>query len=127
MWYSVHDKETLSSFGVFTESQQLSDTQIQLEWSEDPAIVGEWIKPHKDPETGEACLVEDTDLKLTVLMSRIRRQRDALLTRCDWTQFTDVNLPNKTEWAVYRQALRDLPANTQDPMNPVWPIHPTSS
>jgi len=27
-------------------------------------------------------------------------------------------------WAAYRQALRDLPANTADPRNPVWPIPP---
>jgi len=29
-----------------------------------------------------------------------------------------------TEMAAYRQALRDLPANTTDPANPVWPVKP---
>ena len=30
----------------------------------------------------------------------------------------------KTPWATYRQALRDLPANTSDPANPTWPTKP---
>jgi hypothetical protein len=30
----------------------------------------------------------------------------------------------KQAWLDYRQALRDLPANTEDPENPVWPIPP---
>lgn len=31
----------------------------------------------------------------------------------------------KLEWSSYRQALRDLPENTTDPFNPVWPVKPT--
>jgi len=27
-------------------------------------------------------------------------------------------------WMDYRQALRDLPANTTDPANPDWPVKP---
>ena len=27
-------------------------------------------------------------------------------------------------WKTYRQALRDLPANTSDPINPTWPTKP---
>ena len=32
---------------------------------------------------------------------------------------------SKQAWLDYRQALRDLPANTTDPLNPVWPEAPT--
>ena len=28
-------------------------------------------------------------------------------------------------WKTYRQALRDLPANTSDPSNPTWPTKPS--
>ena len=31
----------------------------------------------------------------------------------------------KQAWLDYRQALRDLPANTSDPSNPVWPYSPS--
>ena len=57
----------------------------------------------------------------------LRRDRVMLLTSSDWTQQPDSPLTDakKTEWATYRQALRDLPANTSDPANPVWPSQPT--
>ena len=57
----------------------------------------------------------------------LRRLRDQKLTQCDWTQIADVPLAEeqKTAWATYRQALRDVPANTEDPKNPVWPTAPT--
>lgn len=56
---------------------------------------------------------------------RIRRTKKLLDS--DWTQGNDTPLSNseKTEWATYRQALRDLPANTSDPKNPTWPSEPS--
>ena len=46
----------------------------------------------------------------------LRKDRNRLLTDCDWTRLDDNGLSSseKTEWATYRQALRDLPA-TQNP------------
>jgi len=60
------------------------------------------------------------------LMSECRYTRDLLLTKSDWTQFNDSPLTDakKQEWATYRQALRDLPANTDDPSAPLWPTKP---
>ena len=57
----------------------------------------------------------------------LRRDRDALLLSSDYTQTSDGPLTDakKTEWATYRQALRDLPSNTTDPANPTWPSKPT--
>jgi hypothetical protein len=53
-------------------------------------------------------------------------KRNALLTQSDWTQGADSPLSDtqKQEWATYRQALRDLPQNTVDPANPIWPTKP---
>jgi len=44
---------------------------------------------------------------------KLRRSRNFLLTESDWTQVADTPLTDskKTEWATYRQTLRDLPAN----------------
>ncbi len=42
----------------------------------------------------------------------------------DWTQNRDVVLSNDAEWKTYRQALRDLPANTTDWRNPTYPTKP---
>lgn len=54
---------------------------------------------------------------------QLRLERNALLTASDWTVLSDT--PTSTAaWKTYRQALRDLPANTTDPFNPVWPTPP---
>lgn len=53
----------------------------------------------------------------------LRIERDALLLASDWTQMPDAPV-DKTAWAEYRQALRDLPENTIDPENPIWPTPP---
>jgi len=60
-------------------------------------------------------------------MAGLRGKRNTKLTKSDWTQYTDSPLDNaaKGEWAVYRQALRDLPENSvEDPANPSWPDAP---
>jgi hypothetical protein len=46
-------------------------------------------------------------------LNRLRKKRDYLLQQSDWTQGNDspLSTSKKTEWATYRQALRDLPAN----------------
>lgn len=57
----------------------------------------------------------------------LRSKRNKLLQETDWTINNDSPLSQEKieEWKVYRQALRDLPANTTDPENPVWPQAPT--
>lgn len=54
----------------------------------------------------------------------LRKERDYLLSECDWTQVPDVPV-DSAAWATYRQQLRDLPANTTDPRNVVWPEPPS--
>jgi|TARA_A100001388_G_C28654545_1_gene443667 hypothetical protein len=46
-------------------------------------------------------------------LNRLRKKRDYLLQQSDWTQGNDspLSTSKKTEWATYRQTLRDLPAN----------------
>jgi len=46
----------------------------------------------------------------------LRFVRDEGLKESDWTQMPDSPLPDskKTEWAIYRQELRDLPTKYSD-------------
>ncbi len=55
----------------------------------------------------------------------LRRERNARLAACDWTQVPDAPLSEeqRAAWAAYRQALRDLPETT-DPTAPKWPVPP---
>jgi len=60
------------------------------------------------------------------LMAAIRAYRNYLLAQTDWTQNSDNKLTGtlKQAWKDHRQALRDLPENVVDPLNPVWPTPP---
>ena len=58
-----------------------------------------------------------------ILWARIRHQRDTELAATDWTQIAD-STADKTAWATYRQALRDLPASNTDPKKIKFPSRP---
>ena len=93
------------------------------------------VKAVKTQE-GNITLVEDDILveymayepeRVNARNTRIfKNKRNMKLSECDWTQLPNAPLSDskKQEWEVYRQALRDLPANTTDPENPVWPEAP---
>lgn len=53
----------------------------------------------------------------------VRAVRNAELAATDWTQVAD-SQANKTAWAAYRQALRDLPEQNADPKKIVFPTRP---
>ena len=72
-----------------------------------------------------ATIEELEAVKLELDKDYVRSNRNRLLAESDWTQNRDVVLSNDTEWKTYRQALRDLPANTTDWTNPPWPTKPS--
>jgi len=61
-------------------------------------------------------------------LNELRVARDVLLEKTD--KYATIDYPHASEeakqsWLNYRQALRDLPANTTDVENPTWPTPPT--
>jgi hypothetical protein len=77
---------------------------------------------------GMCCLVNVDPLTAEELQSRIdtqwraiRSARNELLKDSDWTQLSDSPV-DKTAWATYRQALRDI-TKQADPFNIAWPKH----
>ena len=56
-----------------------------------------------------------------------RKERNFRLQESDWTVLSDSPLSDSkiAEYKTYRQALRDLPANTTDYTNPTYPTEPT--
>jgi hypothetical protein len=58
-----------------------------------------------------------------VLAAETRAKRDNLLTASDWTQVADAPV-DQAAWAIYRQALRDIPAQEGFPASVVWPTPP---
>jgi hypothetical protein len=53
----------------------------------------------------------------------VRTSRDAKLAETDWTQVADAPV-DKAAWAAYRQALRDVPAQSGFPHEITWPEKP---
>lgn len=76
--------------------------------------------------TGEQTIRPFTPEEIAALgptADEIRAQRNALLSACDWTQLADAPVDDLA-WAVYRQALRDIPDQPGFPANVVWPVAP---
>ncbi len=74
----------------------------------------------------ETLEVEDKVITVHV-MEHLRRKRSLELFSSDWTQSPDspLSTAKKTEWATYRQELRDLPSTTYTAIDDiVWPTKP---
>jgi hypothetical protein len=54
---------------------------------------------------------------------QIRKWRNWELSRTDWTQVAD-SVVDQANWATYRQALRDLPAQSQSADAVEFPVAP---
>ena len=55
----------------------------------------------------------------------VRADRDRKLAECDWTQANDSPLKAASAWTTYRQALRDVPAQSGFPHTVNWPTKPS--
>lgn len=85
-----------------------------------------------DLKTGETTQTAETPAELAAMAqlaetnawAALRETRNSLLASSDWTVLGDSPTPTAV-WKAYRQALRDLPANTTDPFNVVWPTPPS--
>jgi hypothetical protein len=108
-------------------------SEIILSWNPQP----EWYRCNTSyesidvPEGYEKPPKEEFEAKLQELidaqpLKELRTKRNTLLADVDWVTLkaysTDTPVPD--EWKTYMQALRDLPSNTEDPANPVWPVAP---
>ncbi len=127
--YIIHDQAgNIVSCGMSSEEidQRINEsyTQVYVDFPDD-------IENYKyDISAGtivrqQQSILDDRQSDLSWKM--LREARDSRLTVSDWTQSADSPLTDtkKQEWATYRQALRDLPANTTDPANPTWPTQPS--
>jgi len=97
--------ETISSIGIYSQAET----------------------DHANEKTRIATELANNNPEPTDDLVILRSTRNGLLSDCDWTQLSDAQLTDakKAEWVTYRQALRDLPANTSDPSNPTYPTKPS--
>lgn len=106
-----------------SEYEELED-KSNLLFNEEAGVYTE--SPFTIPTQQECEDHWNNTLKNQIALDILRRRRNKLLTDVDWVTLkaysTDTPVPE--EWKTYMQALRDLPANTEDPANPVWPVPP---
>ena len=76
--------------------------------------------------TGDTAVADEAAykaLKDAEQAKAIREQRNTKLSECDWTQLADSSA-DKTTWATYRQALRNVPSQDGFPWTIEWPTQP---
>lgn len=64
-----------------------------------------------------------SQIQSKIAWETVRAKRDMLLSQSDWTQISDSPC-EKTAWAIYRQALRNIPQNFLKPEDVIWPAKP---
>jgi len=114
--------ELLDSMGadVVFEGAQAQPTRYQTAFRNGVEQVnGKWYTKYSvadmDQETKDALDAQQGAL--------IRSQRTQKLAESDWTQVADAPV-DKAAWAVYRQGLRDVTAQTGFPWEVTWPAQP---
>ena len=82
-----------------------------------------WTGDESDKPTDAEVQALSTQYDNARPLKVLRETRTKLLAESDWMANSDVTMSDA--WRTYRQALRDLPANTTDPANPDWPTKPS--
>jgi hypothetical protein len=78
------------------------------------------LQPAKTAAENEAAYKAMKDAERA---ASVRNQRTQLLKDSDWTQIAD-STADKTAWATYRQALRDITGQAGFPWTITWPKDP---
>jgi len=85
----------------------------------DPYVLGDSVAIVRvEPKTQE-----EFDTSTVREAGKVRYDRNQRLTKSDWTQLADSPV-DKAAWAVYRQALRDVTAQSGFPWAVTWPTEP---
>lgn len=116
--------EDLEALGVdpILEGAQPQTTRFQSVVRSGPEETnGQWFWVYAAVDWGQEAIDAATEAQWV----SVRTERNKKLSDSDWTQLPDCPLTNtkQTQWATYRQALRDITSQT-DPFNIVWPQEP---
>ncbi len=114
--------ETLAAFNTF---EVVHTPQPEVDHTQDVGegvpqkINGVWTQVWNISNVDEETLAERTEGR----SQQVRDERNYKIAACDWTQLDDAPV-DKTAWATYRQALRDIPEQAGFSWNVTWPEMP---
>lgn len=118
-FFTKYDPETgeiISVFSALEGEQWVNSPNVEGRYSAKEYRIVDGVPVKKSEE-------EVTEVEIERAWLDLREIRQGLLQASDWTQTPDAPV-DIAAWAVYRKALRDLPANTSDPRYPDWPTPP---
>jgi len=114
--------DTLNDFGadVVLEGPQASPTRYQTAYRDGvEQIDGKWYTKYAVADMDDkAKTAKDAEQAKAVRTTRGEKLKDS-----DWTQVADAPV-DKAVWATYRQALRDVTAQSGFPWEVTWPTQP---
>ena len=114
--------EVLAELGasVVLEGAQASPTRYQTAFRDGvEEINGQWYTKYSVADMDdEAKAAKDAEQAKSVRNSRTEKLKDS-----DWSQVADAPV-DKTVWATYRQALRNVPTQSGFPWEVTWPDAP---
>lgn len=114
--------EIINDFGgdVVLEGPQAQPTRYQVAFRDGvEQIEGKWFTKYSVADMEQ----EAKDALDAQQAASQRAYRNTLLSDCDWTQLPDAPV-NQQAWANYRQALRDVSAQSGFPWDIEWPQKP---
>lgn len=116
----------MTTYKYSLHTGEIIETELNAEW------IGETDKvpPAYDNQVagcffrGGAWVVVASTPDTAKLSEEARALRNLLIAQSDWTVLADAPLTaaQKTAWAAYRQALRDVTAQAGFPVDVVWPV-----
>jgi len=121
--------EALGADVVFEGAQATGGTVYQYSQASGVEQVdGKWYTKHilGPVFTGDTAAADEAAYKAmkdAEQAASVRNSRTEKLKDCDWTQIAD-STADKTAWATYRQALRDITAQSGFPWTITWPESP---
>lgn len=115
-------EEMINAFGgeVVFEAPQAQPTRYQFAFRDGvEQIEGKWYTKYSVADLDAKGIAQ----KDAEQAKNIRENRDKMLSESDWTQVADAPV-DKEAWAIYRQALRDLPTQAGFPWEVKYPEKP---
>lgn len=124
--HEIHYTEAWGGTNFRQGVESFTDEEIQR-----AGYTGPYTRPEYNQEyqrihwNSETLSYNVEDISDEELWERIRKERNRLLSECDWTMTTDApEHLNFREWEMYRQRLRDITSFFDNPKDVVWPVSP---
>jgi hypothetical protein len=121
-WPEKPSEELALSYGlvpVVASDPGPTDALCNRERTAQQQADGSWLEVWVDTPASASQVAERTEAQMTT----VRADRNRRLSSSDWTQLPDAPA-NASDWAVYRQELRDITAQESFPWSITWPSLP---